>query len=179
MAVRLVYETHCTTVDNEAGVATGWFPGELSERGRVEAVELGVRRRDVDVVYVSDLRRAVQSVEIAFGGRKEVRVDRRLRECDYGAYNGRPVSELGAVRRRYVDVPWPGGGQSCRQVVVGMAEFLRDVLGEWRGRDGQVLVVAHSASRWALQHLVDGVPLEELVEVPFEWRPGWEFSVRD
>ena len=28
--VRLVYETHATTIDNEAGVATGWLPGELS-----------------------------------------------------------------------------------------------------------------------------------------------------
>lgn len=31
MAVELVYETHATTVDNEAGYATGWRGAELSE----------------------------------------------------------------------------------------------------------------------------------------------------
>ncbi|MFI7131280.1 histidine phosphatase family protein [Nonomuraea sp. NPDC050153] len=175
MAVKLVYETHSITVDNETGIATGWLPGELSERGRVLAAELGVRRAAVDVVYASDLRRAVQTAEIAFAGDgKEIRLDRRLRECDYGIYNGRPVSEVAALRSRYIDTPWPGG-QSYRQVVAEMAGFLRDVMKEWQGR--VVLLVSHSANRWALQNLLHGTPLEELVDAPFEWRPGWEYSL--
>ena len=32
MAIELVFETHCPTVDNEQGRATGWLYGELSER---------------------------------------------------------------------------------------------------------------------------------------------------
>ena len=31
MAIELVFETHCTTVDNEQGHATGWQPGQLWE----------------------------------------------------------------------------------------------------------------------------------------------------
>ncbi|MFI6731481.1 histidine phosphatase family protein [Nonomuraea sp. NPDC050451] len=175
MAVALVYETHSITADNETGIATGWLPGELSARGRALAVELGARRKAVDVVYASDLRRAVQTAEIAFAGSgKEIRLDRRLRECDYGIYNGRPVGEVAALRSRYIDEPWPGG-QSYRQVVVEMAGFLREVMEEWQG--GSVLVVSHSANRWALQNLLDGTPLEELVDAPFEWRPGWEYSL--
>ncbi|MFF4614193.1 histidine phosphatase family protein [Nonomuraea jabiensis] len=175
MAVALVYETHSITVDNETGIATGWLPGELSARGRDLAVELGARRTAVDIVYASDLRRAVQTAEIAFAGSgKEIRLDRRLRECDYGIYNGRPVSEVAALRSRHIDTPWPGG-QSYRQVVAEMAGFLREVMGEWQG--GLVLVVSHSANRRALQNLLDGTPLEELVDAPFEWRPGWEYSI--
>ncbi|MGW4409342.1 histidine phosphatase family protein [Nonomuraea sp. NPDC004702] len=177
MAIKVVYETHSITVDNEIGVATGWLPGELSERGRELAAELGVRRRGVDVVYCSDLRRAVETVEVAFGGGKggkEVRLDARLRECDYGSYNGRPVSEVAALRRRHIDTPWPGG-QSYRQVVAATAAFLDDLREEWQG--ATVLVVSHSANRWALQHLLDGTPLEDLVDAPFEWRPGWEYEV--
>ncbi|MBF8194303.1 histidine phosphatase family protein [Nonomuraea sp. K274] len=179
MALKLVYETHSITVDNEAGIATGWLPGELSERGRAEAAKLGVRRRDVDVVYASDLRRAVQTAEIAFqlgrkaGAGKEIRLDRRLRECDYGACNGRPVGEVAPLRSRHIDTPWPGG-QSYRQVVAETAAFLRDVTEEWQGRT--VLLIAHSANRWALQNLFDGEPLEKLVDAPFEWRPGWEWE---
>ncbi|NRQ40395.1 histidine phosphatase family protein [Nonomuraea sp. NN258] len=171
MAVKLIYETHAITVDNETGIATGWSPGELSPTGVENARQLGERRRDVDLVYTSDLRRAVQTAEVAFGGGKEVRLDRRLRECDYGEYNGRPVAELAPLRARHIDVPWPGG-QSYRQVVAETAAFLKDLPG-----DGVVLVIAHSANRWALQHLLHGIPLEELVDAPFEWRPGWEYEI--
>ncbi|MET9249164.1 histidine phosphatase family protein [Nonomuraea sp. NPDC003709] len=172
MAVTLGYETHSIAVDNETGIATGWLPRELSARGRGLAVELGAA---VDVVCASDLGRAVQTAGIGFaGGRKEIRFDRRLRECDYGIYNGRPVGEVAASRSRHIDMPWPGG-QSYRRVVAEMVGFLRDMMDEWQG--GLVLVVSHSANRWALQNLLDGTPLEELVDVPFEWRPGWEFSI--
>ena len=46
MAIELVYETHSTTVDNEAGIATGWREGRLSEAGRAQATALGERRHD-------------------------------------------------------------------------------------------------------------------------------------
>ncbi|MEU8252011.1 histidine phosphatase family protein [Nonomuraea sp. NPDC048916] len=172
MPVRLIFETHSVTVDNETGIATGWLPGELSRAGRRQAAELGSRRRDVDVVYSSDLRRAVETAEIAFGDTKEIRLDQRLRECDYGIYNGRPRSEVAMLRRRHVDTPWPGG-QSYRDVVAGTASFLEDVMKGWQ--ESTVLVIAHSANRWALRNLLDGVPLEEQVDAPFEWRPGWEY----
>lgn len=174
MAVTLIYETHSITVDNEQGIATGWLPGELSGRGRALAVEMGPRRAGVDVVYASDLRRAVQTAELAFGDSREVRTDSRLRECDYGVYNGRPVDEVAPLRRKYIDEPWPGG-QSYRDVVSQTVSFLDDLRELWQGRT--VLVVAHSANRWALQHLLHGVPLEDLVDAPFEWQPGWTYSL--
>ena len=56
-----------------------------------------------------------------------------------------------------------------------MAAFLADLSRGWAGR--RVLVVAHSAQRWALEHLIEGIPLEDLVDAPFGWREGWEFAV--
>jgi broad specificity phosphatase PhoE len=46
MPIEIVFETHSISVDNERGIATGWLPGRLSERGRRLAGELGARRRD-------------------------------------------------------------------------------------------------------------------------------------
>jgi len=68
--VQVVYETHSTTTDNEAGVATGWRHGRLSERGRRQARELGERRRNdgIAAVFTSDLQRAVETAQIAFAG---------------------------------------------------------------------------------------------------------------
>jgi len=173
VALEIVYETHATTTDNEAGVATGWLPGALSPRGRAEAAELGERRTDVSAVYASDLRRAVETAEIAFGGSGiPVLYDARLRECDYGDWNGMPVERLHAERLARVDVAFPGG-ESYRDVVARTASFLADLA---RERDGErVALVGHAANRWALDHLLKGERLEELVVAPFAWRPGWEY----
>lgn len=174
MSVHLVYETHSITVDNEAGIATGWLPGDLSATGRRLAAGLGQRRGDVDAVFSSDLRRAVETVEIAFAGTELPRYqDRRLRECDYGQLNGAPVDSL-LPRARYVDHPFPGG-QSYRDVLAQTRSFLDDLRSQYDGQ--KVLVVSHSANRWALQNLLEGTPLEELVDAPFEWQPGWEYEL--
>jgi broad specificity phosphatase PhoE len=175
MAVEIVYETHATTTDNEAGVATGWLPGRLSDQGIANARELGVRRRDdgLAAVFVSDLARAVQTAAIAFEGHKiPILQDPRLRECDYGELNGAPIAELEAERPSHIDVPFPGG-QSYRHVVDQTREFLAELAAGWDDR--RVLLIAHSANRWALEHLLRDVPLEELVSRPFGWQPGWEY----
>jgi alpha-ribazole phosphatase/probable phosphoglycerate mutase len=56
-----------------------------------------------------------------------------------------------------------------------MAGFLADVREEWQG--ATVLVVSHSANRWALQNLLHGTALEQLVDAPFDWQPGWEYEL--
>jgi broad specificity phosphatase PhoE len=54
-----------------------------------------------------------------------------------------------------------------------MSRFLDEVSAEFDER--RVLVIAHSAQRWALRHVFEGVPLDELVDAPFEWQEGWEY----
>lgn len=175
MSVRIVFETHSTSVDNEQGVATGWLDGQLSETGRAQARELGERRRDeaVDAVFTSDLGRAVETAEVAFGESViPIHREPRLRECNYGALNGMLVARLDVERPQRIDRPFPEG-ESYRQVVERVDGFLGDLA---EGRDGkQVVLIGHSATGWALEHLLEGTPLEELVVAPFEWRPGWEY----
>ena len=174
MAVQLVFETHSTTLDNERGIATGWLPGELSPQGRENARELGERRRDdgIACVFTADLRRAVETVEIAFGDTGlEVRQDERLRECNYGELNGKPV-ELLEPRSRFVVEPFPGG-ESYHDCLEKLRDFLAEVEREFEGQ--RVLVIAHSAQRYALLTIFDGVPLEIAVDAPFRWQEGWEY----
>lgn len=178
MTVQLVYETHSVTEDNESGIATGWLPGRLSEHGRALAVELGQRRpaEGFATVWSSDLARAVETAELAYADAGlPLHVDPRLRECDYGALNGCPVAKLARVRLEHVDEPFPGGGQSYRDVVDATAAFLEDLRRDHAGQ--RVLLIAHSANRWALQHLLEGTPLERVVTAPFEWQPGWEWTL--
>lgn len=179
MSVELVYETHSLTVDNAREVATGWLPGELSDEGRKLAAELGERRRadNIAIVFVSDLARAVQTAEIAFAGSEiPVRKDPRLRECDYGDWNGMPVSKLRDERSKRIDVPFPGG-QSYVDVVSQTKDFLDELARDWDGQ--RVLAISHSANKWALDYLLTGTPLADLVDAPFGWREGWTYRVPD
>lgn len=176
MTIEMIYETHSTTKDNEAGIATGWLPGQLSEAGREQARKLGERRRgdDIAAIFVSDLVRAVETAAIAFGERAiPIYRDARLRECNYGVLNGMSVVLLDAERYRHIDEPFPGG-QSYRQVVAQTRDFLRDLAANWDG--STVLIISHTANRWALDHLLHGIPLEDLVDAPFAWREGWRYA---
>jgi broad specificity phosphatase PhoE len=173
--VQLVFETHSLTTDNEQGVATGWLGGRLSDRGRPLATELGARRRDdgIDLVISSDLARAVETARIAFAATTlPVVLDWRLRELDYGDLNGGPVDAVARERAVRVEEPFRAG-ESYRDAVVRVGELLDEVRAERPGQ--RILLIGHTATRWALDHLLDGAPLEDVVGEPFEWREGWEY----
>jgi 2,3-bisphosphoglycerate-dependent phosphoglycerate mutase len=56
-----------------------------------------------------------------------------------------------------------------------MRSFLGDVALEHGS--GRIVVIGHSATRWALDHLLKGVPLAVLVGAPFEWQEGWLYEL--
>jgi broad specificity phosphatase PhoE len=175
MVTQIVFETHSTSEDNERGFASGWRHSRLSERGRAQAGELGERRRDdgIKALFTSDLERAAETARIAFGSSSTpILYDWRLRECDYGKLNGMFAAELHRERRRYLDEPYPDG-ESWRQAIERVGRFLQDLPLRWEG--SRVLLIGHVATRWALDHLIDGVPIEELMEADFKWREGWEY----
>ncbi len=53
--------------------------------------------------------------------------------------------------------------------------FLRDLSGNCDGRT--VVVIGHSATKWALDCLLNGATLEELVDAPFGWKEGWRYAL--
>ncbi len=126
-------------------------------------------------VFVSDLARAVETAELAFeGSGLPINRDVRLRECNYGAQNGMPVAQLAASRARHLDTPYPAG-QSYRDVVAATQGFLRDLAAGYDGHT--VVVIAHSANKWALDVLLCGAQLADLVDAPFGWREGWTYTL--
>ncbi len=174
MSVEIIFEAHATSVDNERHVATGWLDGALSDLGKNQAKELGERRADADVVFVSDLGRAVETSEIAFAGRDvPVRRDARLRECNYGELNGAPLAQIDEERPKRIDTPFPHG-ESYRQCVERVQAFLKELTPEFDGK--QVVVIGHRATLYALEHLLKGTTLEQLINEPLPpWEPGWRY----
>jgi broad specificity phosphatase PhoE len=172
----IVLETHATSLDNEAGLASGWYDVDLSPAGEAQARALGERRRDdaLAAIYCSDLIRAVRTAEMAFGDRRlPIVQDRRLRECDYGRLTRQPGPALDP-RERYIDTPFPGG-ESLAQAVARVDDWLGDVRAAHAG--GTILVIGHRATFYAFEHLLAGVPLQEAVTAPWAWQPGWTYEV--
>ena len=173
--IRLVFETHSTTVDNEAGIASGWRDPPLSALGREQAWTLGARRADIDVVFASDLGRAVETMALALEGSPVPRsLDWRLRECHYGDLDGHPAAAVHGARLAHLEAPYPGG-ESYRDVVARVASFLADVRMRWDG--ARVLVIGHSGTRYALDYVLGGADLPTVVAAPGEWQPGWEYEL--
>jgi len=126
-------------------------------------------------VFCSDLARAAETATIAFtGSRLSVTYDERLRECNYGDLNGCPVEVLRMERRKHIAIPF-AGGQCYEDVVAQMRDFLADISRQFDGK--RVLVIAHLANKWALDAILHGARLEDLVDADLNWREGWEYEV--
>ncbi len=174
MSVEIIFETHSTSVDNEAGIASGWRDACLSLTGREQAKELGKRRRGerLDAVFCSDLRRAVETAEIAFGTAVPIYPDIRLREYDYGTLTGAPPERIHTERPGRVDTPFPEG-ESLRDVVERVRSFLDGLARDWNGKG--VVVIGHVATKLAFDQLLGGLSLDEVASAPFTWQPGWQY----
>jgi broad specificity phosphatase PhoE len=164
-------------LDNEARVLSGHHNVDLSELGRREAVALGKRYAGdrFAAVFCSDLRRSYRTAELAFGSRGVPIVrDPRLRECDYGDLTRHPSDEVEREKPRRVRVPFPHG-ESYEQAAERVKCFLRDLATGYAGQ--RVLVIAHRATQYGLEHWLNGVPLEQAVTAPWTWQPGWTYEL--
>ena len=173
----VLFETHATSLDNESGLASGWFDAALSPAGEEQARAPGARHRDDDLaaVFCSDLSRSFHTAEIAFRDRDvSILRDARLRECNYGALTRRAAVQVEARRALHVDTPFPNG-ESYRMVVERVGRWLSETAGAFAGRT--VLVIGHRATFFALEHLIAKVPLLDAVTSPWQWRPGWTYRV--
>jgi broad specificity phosphatase PhoE len=178
MAVRITYFVHGASDDNERGLATGWQDCELSEIGRQQAKDLGIRVRATkfDAVFSSDLKTAVESAELGFSDRYNVQQDRRLRECNYGDLTGTPTSAFEEKLADYIKVPFPRG-ESFMDVEARISDFLINLKRDYDAM--LVAVISHQAPQLALDVLLKGMTWEQAIAGDWRrtgaWQPGWEY----
>jgi len=163
--VEIVLTYHSLGEDAQAGFTAGWRQTPLSPAGREEARALGDRWRHerIAAVFSSDLRRAVETAQIAFQGTSIPQfADWRLRECNFGAYAGTGVGGVLRHWRQHLEEPYLDG-ESWHQAIDRVARFLDDLAAYWQGQ--RVLLIGHVATRWALDHRLAGIPVDAL-EIP-------------
>lgn len=173
--ITIIFEAHGTAFDNEAHLSSGWNDVALSLLGKQQSKEMGERYKDdyFDIIFCSDLQRAFKSVEIGFGNKWEIITDSRLRECNYGDLTQYPSEEVDVQKSSRLTEPFPNG-ESYAQTTERMKSFLEDLL---KNHDGKrVMVIGHRATQYGLDHLINGVPMGQLVSAKFKWQPGWEYK---
>ena len=174
--VKIIFETHSTSYDNEAHQASGHYDVELSPLGEQQSKELGERYKNdrFDAIFCSDLQRAYGTAEIAFGSKFPIIKDARLRECDYGDLTRHPSEEIDPEKPKRIKEPFPNG-ESYEQTSKRMESFLQDLLRDYDGK--KVMIIGHAATRYGLEHWVKGLPLEEVIPAPWKWQPGWVYEL--
>ncbi|EKP93910.1 histidine phosphatase family protein [Thermaerobacter subterraneus] len=160
MGITLYLIRHGETDWNRAGVYQGQKDTALSPRGRQQARALGRRfaHHPLDLVLASDLKRAVETARAVAGSRRPpvpLETDPRLREMNFGAWEGLAAAE---IRARYADDyaayqadPFEGrptGGETFRE----LGERAWDAVDERLRRPGlrRLAVVAHGGTVKAL-----------------------------
>ncbi len=177
MTVQITYFVHGTTVDNEHHKASGWSDAKLSELGVQQSKELWNKIKDkkFDVVFCSDLSRAVDSANFAFKGKVKIIKDKRLREVDYGDLTQQDSKKVDSIMLSKINESFPNG-ESYMDVEERMRSFLKD-LTKYNGK--QVAIVAHRAPQLALNVILKGKTWEQAIREDWRhkkaWKPGWDY----
>jgi broad specificity phosphatase PhoE len=174
--INIVFEAHSTSLDNEAGLASGWNDVVLSSLGEQQSRELGERRagEHFDAIFCSDLQRSYKTAALAFGGTFPVVQDVRLRECDYGDMTQADKKLVDAEKPKRITTPFPNG-ESYEDCVQRMDSFLQELVQNYDGK--RVLIIGHRATQYGLEHGVNGVPIAAAVTAPWQYQPGWAYEL--
>ncbi len=175
--MKIMYFVHGTTYDNAAEKCSGWQQVELNELGVEQAKKLGEITRDFefDVIFTSDLIRAIDSANLAWPNIKKIQ-DARLRECNYGDYDG--GSKDLVVYEKHIDKAFPGG-ESLIDVEKRITEFIGDLKKDYG--DKKIAIMSHRAPQLALEVITKNKTWEKAIKDDWRntknWQPGWLYNV--
>jgi alpha-ribazole phosphatase/probable phosphoglycerate mutase len=142
----------------------GWTDIDLSARGRDQARYLAARLADATFarVITSDLKRAVDTARLITGGGAELTVEPRLREINFGRFEGLTMAE---IRERYpADADrWerergtnPHGGETLDAVAARVGQVLAELQAAPPDPSQRVLISAHGGTLGILLSLALG-----------------------
>lgn len=178
MEIKIIYFVHGTTVDNVNGKCSGWKQSELTELGKKRAINLGKIKKDTkfDIIFTSDLVRAIESANLAFPNYKTIQ-DIRLRECNYGDLDGADKSEI--IYEEHINKPFPNG-ESLKEVENRIRSFIEFLKENYQGKT--IGIISHRAPQLAFEVLTKNISWEEANEKDWRkskaWQPGWEYIIK-
>ncbi len=141
-----IYSTrHGQTDYNKQELILGITDIPLNETGEKQAIQLAeeIEKIDIDLIISSPMMRAQQTAKsIADRCGLEIITDNRLKEWDYGEYEGKSrFTEGFAENKREFAVKMGNTGESVLQVSHRVYNFLDEITAKYR--DKNILLVSH------------------------------------
>ena len=177
MSIEIIYFVHGTTYDNSEEKCSGWKQVKLNELGKEQAKKLGENTNyKFDILFTSDLIRAIDSADIAWP-KLEKKIDKRLRECNYGEYDGKNKKLVNYENHIYNPFP---KGESLKDVekrINNFVSYLKDNFEE-----KTIGIVAHRVPQLALEVITKNISWEEAIKNDWRktksWKPGWKYILK-
>ncbi|MEI7749714.1 MAG: histidine phosphatase family protein [Candidatus Moraniibacteriota bacterium] len=156
------------------------FPGNpefgLTEAGREQARKVGEELSclGIDLLFASPMRRTretAESIASAYGGIRII-FDERLRETDFGMWNGNPSEAFLGMSGKYHDptIRLDGNAEESlegfREIRSRLTAFLSDILVEHSGK--RITIVSHGDPLEQLHGILVG---DDVTEAATGWYP--------
>ena len=152
----------------------------MSQKGieQSSALKDQVKDKKFDVIFCSDLKRAVESAKLTWGDTIPIIPDARLRECNYGDFNAKESAIVEPMQEKNITARFPNG-ESYEDVKSRIADFLQFLKTKY---DGKIIaIVAHKAPQLALDVLLKEKTWEQAFAEDWRkthaWQPGWEYEL--
>lgn len=163
-----IFMRHGEAENNTRHLINSWpepekLPLTLKGNSQVEKTARLLKKEKIDVIYASDITRTKQTAEIVARvlGIKEIHFDPRIREFDFGDYNGATYEEYAKYygsRAEKFEKKTPNG-ENHTDLRKRVYEFLSDI--DKKHTKKKILVVTHDGIVYMLHTIANGWSTED------------------
>lgn len=157
--MKLIIVRHGETIENKLGIMQGHLPGNLTEKGMLQAENIGLylKKEKIDVIFSSDLKRAKDTAKII--GKNLVGVPlkytKKLREKDLGELTGKYKKDFNWSLKDYFFVVYENKkGEKNKDFLNRCKGFIDFLLNKYN--DKTILLVCHNGVGRALISIITG-----------------------
>lgn len=166
--MELILIRHGKTIENEMGIFQGHTDGELSEKGKAQARQIGfdLKSKKFSAIYSSDLGRALDTAAHITAQHPQVPFfeDDRLRERCYGVYDGiTSIDDLFSAYEDKTPHSKPLQGESIAEFRARLNDFYQ-MLEHTYSQSDAIVIVTHYGPIINLISLLNGDPIEHIIK---------------
>ncbi len=171
---------HGESLKNIKKIASCWpekFYSPLTKKGEKQIKEVAkkLKKQKIDLIFFSDLLRTKQTALIV--GKElglKPKIDKRLRESDYGIFNGKTINETGKFwdkegkltpleyySKRFQIAP--PKGETYIEIEKRMFAFIKEIDKKYQKKN--ILIVSHQRPLTLLEKVIYNYDLLKFVEI--------------
>lgn len=180
--MKIYITRHSLTAWNEEKRLQGWKDSPLTHQGEIDALKLHQFIKDIhiDQVYSSPLLRAKSTAELIFQDR-QIKEDDRLKEMNFGDYEGKYIQELKEKEDYFNLWHYPDAsvslphGETYQDVVIRLNDFILEKYHE--NPEQTIFITIHGMLFTILHGIFLELPIKRFNEINQEIVRGCSLSL--